>query len=323
MPSSVLQKSSVLIICFLISVTALIADDPSSAIPDGFQSPETTESYRAAVELFERGEFSDAKKKFKEAGKGAKGDAKDSVKSYEKACKGEKDLEKIEKEISRGKWQAALVVLKKAHGKYGKTPLTFHLDQLRTTVEENFYLLLSDFELEPSEHERPVMAGRPRWGPPHIMRKNLVHSGEASLTAFASGKIEDRDMFGVTSGISYPLVRFNGEWAKDYGTISIWVYAISDKKKEEVMLYLTETEDGSFEEKWGGSGQEQLLRNSRLMHVTKEVPTRRWHEVRINLDRDFTNRFDLKVEDMKTLCVGRGLKSQVKLYLDTLRLERR
>lgn len=305
----------------LASAIVVHADDASSqSIPDGFKSPETIESYRNAIELFERGEFSDARKALKAAGKGAKGDAKASVKSYEKACKGAKELSKIEKEINRSRWQNAQAVLRTVEAKYGSTPLSFHLDGLRSTIDENLYLVLTDFEEEPSEFERPVLAGRPQWGTSLIKDPKFVRSGKSSFGAYMRLKRGQQRDGGVTYGRTYPIVRFNPEWRKEHGTLSLWVYSIS-KEKEELMIYLTESDSGALEKM--GSSAKDLRRNARCLHVTREIPPGRWHEVRVNLDRDFTNKFELRWDDLKTLCIGYAGKTNFRFYMDSLRLERR
>ena len=299
---------------------ALQADDKGPSIPDGFKTPETIESFRTAVELFERGEFSEAQKTFKKAGKGAKGDAKASVKSYEKACKGAKDLTKIEKELARSRWQNAQAVLRRVEAKYGATPLSFHLEQLRKEIDENLYLVLTDFEEEPSPFERPVLGGRPQWGTSLIKDPRFVRSGKSSFGAYMRLKRGQQRDGGVTFGRTYPIVRFDPEWRKEHGALSLWVYSIS-KEKEEIMIYLTESDSGALDNM--GSSAKDLRRAARCLHVTQEVPPGRWHEIRVNLDRDFTNQFKLKWEDLKTLCIGYAGKTYFRFYMDSLRLERR
>ena len=127
--------------------------------------------------------------------------------------------------------------------------------------------------------------------------------------------------FGVTSGKAYPLVSFDSEWRREYGTLSLWVYSISTET-EELMIYLSESESGALENQMTSSPKD-LRRTARCLHVTREVPSRRWHEIRVDLDRGFTNKFKLKWEDLKALCVGYGGKGQFRFYLDSLRLERR
>ena len=284
-------------------------DDDPIPLPEGLSSPEAEAAYVAGMIEFQKGNFPAAKTHFTQAKKGAKGAAKDWTGRYLTACAGAKDLPDIQEEIRKERWALARARLEKLLGSHGDTPLKVHLEPLQRVIEENLYLVLSNFEPEPSEYERPVLAGRPDNGVVLATEPELVKQGTSSLRLFWTGQ-RDKKKKPPEPGVGFfsaiPLTSFDGKWVADYGAVTFWLY-VEQASDYPFLLYFTTDPSGALEGKAPPS--RDAMRTQPCISV--EIPLKKtgWQYFRFDLQKDMQNRFEVPWTDVHALTLGASAAS--------------
>ncbi len=287
-------------------------DDETPPPPEGFASPEATAAYTEGVAQFESGEFDAAEESFKDAKKGAKDDAKKQIAAYVKACKGAKNLTKIEKGIQQEKWRPSYNELEKLERTHGDTPLSSHLKPLRETIEAGLFYWIANFEEKSPEPEALVKEKRP---PSASLNsdKEFIQEGEGSLK-WRSG--EGPGFAGMAFGM-LPLGAFEGTKIEEYRYLEIHLFS-TDENFGKFTLYFGVEEGGP-----GGffMGTEILKTRCILHHITVEKPG--WHHVRVDLWKDITKNNSVDWKDVTGVSLMVIPPSHPKtIYLDGIRLEK-
>ena len=285
--------------------------------PIELASPEATAAFEEGIELFRRGEFSDAGKQFKIAKKKAAKPAKKRIGEYEKSIKEAKKLPRIEKSLAKSQWRKALGDLMKIEAALGKeSPLEIYLAPLRTQVEAALYFPLANFEGKPPEPEARVKGRRPNSATANT-KPEYVRDGEGSLQWRAGGGGANvGGMAGFTFG-SLPLAAFDGSRVEEYRILDLWIYSTDDEFGK-FTLYFGIEDDGPGQTFQGTN----ILKTRCFLHhitVTKEG----WQRVRVDLLKELPKNHNLDWSDVTGVALMVIPPSKGKtIYIDSLRLER-
>ncbi len=276
-----------------------------------FKNDEAAQAFVEGRELFDKGQWKDATKRFRDCRKLADREEKKALKAWLAACKGGTKLEAVSRAIARSDWRGAWGQLEKIRASYGRTPLEEKITALSSEVEQRLFLSLATFE----EHPPPAEAAS---RPPSCKINTdprYVKEGKRSLEWSKSISVPGRN-----PPIGFlPLSDFSGKNLEEYRYLHISIYSL-DKIVGKYTLFF---DTGHRLAETGGMDPTAILRTRCFYHhLTITKPG--WNDFRIDLWKNLsTHSNPTRAEIQRLILLMISPSKPKKVFIDAVKLEKK
>ncbi|MGE3165796.1 MAG: hypothetical protein AB7O52_12885 [Planctomycetota bacterium] len=293
----------------LLSMPARCEEDVKDSNPT-FSDPEAQRLFNVGRDFFEKNDWKSAETSFKDCKAQAAAAEKKQLDEWLKACKGGKDLDKIQKLTAKSAWRAAWGEIRKLAEKYpAPSPLQPKIDEVSRYIESELFYFLATFEEEAPEPERATGA-RPESATVNTETR-YVKAGNRSLRWAATYDL------GLISQL--PLATFDGAKIDDYRYLHLSIYS-GTKDFGKFTLFFDINEQGR-----GLNLQDPtrvLQTPGFFYHIT--VNQEGWLDLRIDLWEELQTHSNPTRDQIRGVSLLMIPPSKPKtLYLDDFKLERK
>ena len=292
------------------------------------QNPDPTFKTPEALKRFEEGSAKFIEKNWKEATKAFKEVLKqtadkasrDIIAGYIEAAKGGKNLDRVEKDIAKENWRKAWTGWLAQKKKYGETPLSELLQEIKNRIYPELFFDLATFEEDPPEPEKKAREAWPENETRLTKDPDVIHEGKGALV-WSSGNTGG-GAFGNFAFGRLPLASLEEVIVDDYRWLNFSVFNEDDNFGKYVLYFGTEPIQGGNQGWANTGGIAGLLRNNCYSH---QITIRRkgWNHFRIDLFKELKKDPKLTWTDIQALTLMTVPPSHKKmLVIDALKLER-
>ncbi len=308
-------RFAMLTLCCIFTVTPLdAAPQDSSNSGDSkhstpaFQVAEATQIFMEGRDLFEKGDWKQAEKRFKECRKLADRQEKKLLKTWFAACKGGARLDKISRAVSKEKWHAAWGELQKIKAVYGETPLENQLHTMEKKIEKQLFLPLATFENPAPDAETSAHGS----GEINTDLK-YVRAGKRSLRWSEEVSLERNPIAFL------PLAMVEGSQFQEYRYLRLSIYSTDDLAGKYTVFFST----GHNPAAEPGGNPMDILRTRCFFHHLN-VNKMGWTEFRIDLWKQLSTHSGASRSDIEGLSLLMIPPSRPKtIYIDEVKLEKK
>lgn len=300
----------ILVLATLLSpVAGVVADEePGAAL--SFADTEAQRLFNEGRDYFQKNDWKNAESSFKSCKGNCTTEEKKALEAWIKACKGGKDLDKIQKMTAKGDWRAAWLEVRKLGEKYASpSPLWPKIEEVSTFIEGELFYLLANFEEAAPDPEKAI-GNRPASAEINADPK-FVRGGKRSLRWAATYDL------GLIAQM--PLATFDGSKIEEYRYLHISVYS-GTKDFGKFTLFFDINDEGR-----GAIGQDPtrvLQTPGFFYHMT--VNHEGWLDLRIDLWKELQTHSNPTRDQIRGVSLLMIPPSKPKtIYLDEFKLERK
>ncbi len=301
------------------------AGTASAARPDPkFKTPQASDKFLEAKKKMESREYTGARVLLSVVQKDATTPAdRKLVQSFIDDTKLGDEIEGSRKMVERKDERKAIARVEKALKTYTESTLRPEAEKFIQETEEIIYLIFDDFEpgsslqketegrkAEETSTKEELTKSSGRW------KKNMSYNSDPRMVRHGKGSMKWRvggDYF-YSSSYSY--------WWATYGYVTAPLKNPITKWRQLVFsVYLPEADEGALRVTLATDEERGVfysLYSKNLIDLRKQ---KGWKEVRLDLNRDFGNTQNVKLEDVRYIRIEYMQNKQRTIYLDFIHLE--